>query len=201
MMKNFFPEFRKFINRGNVIDLAVGVIVGSAFTAIVNGLSNHILKPVINFLIAKLLGGEGMSDIHTYLIKVYDAEGNLDLAQSIYIDWGAFVSAVINFLLIAFVLFTFVKIFNKICEEHKEFTEKMSKKRLSREERRELKAADMSLHDWEAIEAWRVRKKALADEAAKAAAAAAAEKAKKEREENPTTEDLLKLILAEMRKK
>ena len=41
MMKNFFPEFKKFINRGNVIDLAVGVIVGSAFTAIVNGLSNH----------------------------------------------------------------------------------------------------------------------------------------------------------------
>lgn len=50
MKKNFFPEFKKFINRGNVIDLAVGVIVGSAFTAIVNGLSNHILKPVIIFL-------------------------------------------------------------------------------------------------------------------------------------------------------
>lgn len=201
MMKNFFPEFRKFINRGNVIDLAVGVIVGSAFTAIVNGLSNHILKPVINFLIAKLLGGESTSDIHTYLLKVYDAEGNLDLTQSIFIDWGAFVSAVINFLLIAFVLFTFVKIFNKIREEHKEFTEKMSKKRLSREERCELKAAGVSLHDREAIEAWRAKKKTLADEAAKAAAAAAAEKAKKEREENPTTEDLLKLILAEMRKK
>ena len=75
MMKNFFPEFKKFINRGNVIDLAVGVIVGSAFTAIVNGFSNHILKPVINFLIAKLLGGESTSDIHTYLLKVYDAEG------------------------------------------------------------------------------------------------------------------------------
>ena len=59
----------------------------------------------------------------------------------------------------------------------------------------------MSLHDREAIEAWRAKKKALADEAAKAVAAAAAEKAKKEREENPTTEDLLKLILAEMRKK
>lgn len=201
MMKNFFPEFRKFINRGNVIDLAVGVIVGSAFTAIVNGLSNHILKPVINFLIAKLLGGESTSDIHTYLLKVYDAEGNLDLAQSIYIDWGAFVSAVINFLLIAFVLFTFVKIFNKIREEHKEFTEKMSKRRLSREERRELKALGVSLHDREAIKAWREKKRALADEAAKAAAIAAAEKAKREREENPTTEELLKLILAEMRKK
>ena len=111
----------------------MGVIVGSAFTAIVNGLSNHILKPVINFLIAKLLGGESTSDIHTYLLKVYDAEGKLDIAQSIYIDWGAFIYAVINFLLIAFVLFTFVKVFNKIREEHKGFTEKMSKKKLSRE--------------------------------------------------------------------
>ena len=201
MIKNFFPEFRKFINRGNVIDLAVGVIVGSAFTAIVNGLSNHILKPVINFLIAKLLGGESTSDIHTYLLKVYDAEGKLDLAQSIYIDWGAFISAVINFLLIAFVLFTFVKVFNKIREEHKELAEKMSKKRLSREECLELKAAGVSLRDREAIEAWCEKKRALADEVAKAAAEAAAEKAKREREENPTTEDLLKLILAEMRKK
>ena len=201
MMKNFFPEFKKFINRGNVIDLAVGVIVGSAFTAIVNGLSNHILKPVINFLIAKLLGGESTSDIHTYLLIVYDPEGKLDLAQSIYIDWGAFISAVINFLLIAFVLFSFVKIFNKIREEHKEFTEKMSKKRLSREERCELKAAGVCLRNWTEIEAWRAKKKALADEAAKVAALAAAEKAKKEREENPTTEDLFKLILAEMRRK
>ena len=159
MMKNFFPEFKKFINRGTVIDLAVGVIVGSAFTAIVNGLSNHILKPVINFLIAKLLGGESTSDIHTYLLIVYDPEGKLDLAQSIYIDWGAFISAVINFLLIAFVLFSFVKIFNKIREEHKEFTEKMSKKRLSREERCELKAAGVCLRNWTEIEAWRAKKK------------------------------------------
>ena len=51
-MKNFFGEFKKFITRGNVVDMAVGVIVGGAFTAIVNGLSNYVLKPIINWLLA-----------------------------------------------------------------------------------------------------------------------------------------------------
>ena len=55
-IKKFFGEFKKFITRGNVLDMAVGVIVGGAFTAIVNGLSNFILKPLINWLIAGLIG-------------------------------------------------------------------------------------------------------------------------------------------------
>ena len=50
-MKKFFAEFKKFITRGNIVDMAVGVIVGSSFTAIVNGLSNNILKPIINWLL------------------------------------------------------------------------------------------------------------------------------------------------------
>ena len=50
-MKNFFAEFKKFITRGNVVDMAVGVIVGSSFTAIVNGMSNFILKPLVNWLL------------------------------------------------------------------------------------------------------------------------------------------------------
>ena len=59
-MRNFFKEFKNFITRGNVVDMAVGVIVGGAFTAIVNGLSNFILKPVINWL----LGGEKGTRLH-----------------------------------------------------------------------------------------------------------------------------------------
>ena len=55
-MKKFFGEFKKFITRGNVLDMAVGVIVGGAFTAIVNGLSNNVLKPIINYLLALMLG-------------------------------------------------------------------------------------------------------------------------------------------------
>ena len=54
-MKKFFAEFKKFITRGNVVDMAVGVIVGGAFTAIVNGLSNFVLKPIINWVLALIL--------------------------------------------------------------------------------------------------------------------------------------------------
>lgn len=118
-MKKFFGEFKKFITRGNVLDMAVGVIVGGAFTAIVNALSNNILKPIINWLLALILGKDSLSEVYTVLKPVYvdtvvDGETTqiLDLAQSIYIDWGAFINAIINFILIAFVLFCIVKAIN-----------------------------------------------------------------------------------------
>ena len=111
-MKKFFQEFKKFITRGNVLDMSVGVIVGGAFTAIVNGLTNFILKPIINWLLAIILGTDGLEGAVTMLSPAYDATGALDLANSIYIDWGAFISAIINFLLIAFVLFTIVRAIN-----------------------------------------------------------------------------------------
>ena len=69
-MKNFFAEFKKFITRGNVVDMAVGVIVGGAFTAIVNALSNNILKPVINWLLALIFGADSLSELFTFLTKV-----------------------------------------------------------------------------------------------------------------------------------
>lgn len=116
-VKKFFEEFKKFITRGNVLDMAVGIIVGGAFTAIVNGLSNYILKPLINWLIAALIGKEGLSGAITMLSPAYDVTtGAIDLANSIYIDWGAFISAIINFLLIAFVLFVIVRTMNRIAE-------------------------------------------------------------------------------------
>ena len=110
----FFEEFKKFITRGNVLDMSVGVIVGGAFTGIVNGLSNYILKPLINWLIAMVLGGDALEGAVTILgTPVYLEDGvTVDLANSIYIDWGAFISAIINFLIIAFVLFSIVKIIN-----------------------------------------------------------------------------------------
>ncbi len=129
-VKNFFAEFKKFITRGNVLDMAVGVIVGGAFTGIVNGLSNYILKPIINWLIALVLGGDGLAGAVTFLKKGYTtaADGTtqvVDLANSIYIDWGAFISAIINFLLIAFTLFMLVRTMNKIAEAQKKMIEDM----------------------------------------------------------------------------
>ena len=212
-MKKFFAEFKKFITRGNVIDMAVGVIVGSSFTAIVNGLSNFILKPIINWLLAIFMGKDSLSDLLTFLVRVdktadvLDADGNVigtelvpDLSESIYIDWGAFINAVINFFLVAIVLFTIVKIFNRIREEHREFDEKLKKKTLSYEECKELKAAGIKLRDKAAVQAYFEEKERLAAEEAAIKAAKDAEKARLEREANPTTEDLLKLILAEMQK-
>ncbi len=114
-MKKFFSEFKEFISRGNVMDLAIGVIIGGAFSAIITALTNNILMPIINWVLLQLTGGEGLNEIFTFLDKqfVLDEAGNptnvIDLANSIYIDWGAFITAIINFILIALVLFLIIK--------------------------------------------------------------------------------------------
>ena len=113
----FFAEFKKFITRGNVLDMAVGVIIGGAFTGIVNGLSNYILKPIINWVIALFMGEGTLENALTFLgSPAYLEDGTIDLANSIYIDWGAFISAVINFFLVAFVLFLIVRTMNNIAK-------------------------------------------------------------------------------------
>lgn len=203
-MNNYIGEFKKFINRGNVVDMSVGVIVGSAFTAIVTAMSNNILKPIVNFFLATLFDADSLHELYTYLKTAYtdilDEEGNvigqeIDLAQSIYIDWGAFINAVINFFLIAIVLFTIVKFINKVRAEQKEFAEKMAEKTLDRKERKELKEHGIKIRDKAAVEAYFAEKKRLAAEAAAKAKAEEEEKARIEREKNPTAEDLLKKIL------
>ena len=149
-VKKFFGEFKKFITRGNVLDMAVGVIVGGAFTAIVNGMSNFILKPLINWLLALILGGGSLSDIYTMLKPAYVMEtlengtvvqtSQIDLANSIYIDWGGFINAIINFLIIAFVLFMIVKTINRVAETRKhlvdgfDLDEKKEIRRIRKEE-------------------------------------------------------------------
>ena len=199
-MKKFFAEFKKFITRGNVVDMAVGVIVGSSFTAIVNALSNNILKPVINYLLALIFGANSLSEVYTFLQRGYkdvlDEAGNvigqeLDLAQSIYIDWGTFINAIINFLLIAFVLFTIVKIFNSVRDGQKQWVDGLDDRIPSKEERKEMKKRGIKMSDKAAVAAF-YAEKAAAEAAAKAEAE---EKARQERLANPTTEDLLKDIL------
>lgn len=114
--KGFFGEFKEFISRGNVMDMAVGIIIGGAFTAIVTALTNGILKPLINSVIYYICGGnqDALSKMYTPLVKVVDETGAMDLTASIYIDWGAFISAIINFLLIALVLFIIIKVINNV---------------------------------------------------------------------------------------
>ena len=108
-IKQFFADFKKFISRGNVVDMAIGVIVASAFTAIVTALTNKIITPCINWLLS--LGGTGLDSAYTFLKRAYLEDGiTIDLANSIYIDWGAFITAIINFFLVAFILFIVLRI-------------------------------------------------------------------------------------------
>ncbi len=195
-MKKFFQEFKKFITRGNVIDMAVGVIVGSSFTAIVNGLSNYVLKPIINWLLALILGKDALSEVFTFLKKAYvlDADGvattEIDLANSIYIDWGAFINAIINFFIVAFVLFTIVRIINKVRDGGKKFENDAREGRPCKADRIEMKKRGIKFSDSDAVADY-FEEKARKEAEAKAAAE---EKARLEREANPTTEDLLKQI-------
>lgn len=203
-MSKFFGEFKKFITRGNVVDMAVGVIVGSSFTAIVNALSNNILKPFINYLLAIAFGEGALADAFTFLKKEYvtvDGVQTVDLANSIYIDWGAFINAIINFFLVAFVLFIIVKIFNRVRDEHKKWAEDVLNDIPTKEEKREMKKQGIKLRDRAAVKAFLAEKAKKEAEAKAAAEAEAAEKARLERLANPTTEDLLKEILAELKNK
>ena len=198
-MKKFFAEFKKFITRGNVVDMAVGVIVGSAFTAIVNGLSNFILKPLVNALLAVILGKDSLSELHTFLIMAYKEVVNdagekvqeIDLSNSIYIDWGSFINTVINFFLIAFVLFTIVKIFNRVREKNQEILKDFNEGNPTADERKEMKKRGIKFADKAAVAAFYAEKAKKIEEEK----AAAAEKARLDRLANPTTEDLLKKII------
>ena len=193
-------EFKKFITRGNIVDMAVGVIVGSSFTAIVNGLSNFILKPLINALLYFIVGADALDKIYTFLVKAYvlDEAGNataeVDLANSIYIDWGSFINAVINFFLVAIVLFTIVKVINSVREGHKKTMSELMGDFATKEERREMKKLGLDYKDTEVVALYRKQKAEEAKAAEEKAKAEAEEKARLERLANPTTEDLLKEI-------
>lgn len=190
-MKKFFADFKKFISRGNIIDMAVGVIIGGAFSAIVTALTNKIIMPLINYLLS--FGGNGLESAFTFLRKAYDVNGELDLTKSIYIDWGAFITAIIDFLLIAFTLFIILKVAMKSSEMFKHATDAV-KGNLSKEDKAELKNRGIKRTDKVAVNAYLAEKAQLEAEAKAAAEAEAAEKAKAERLANPTTEDLLKEI-------
>ena len=117
--KGFFGEFKEFITRGNVLDMAVGVIIGGAFTAIVTALTSGILQPLINWILGMILPGEGLEAARTVLgeaVYTLDDTGAkvIDWSKTNYIDWGTFISAIINFLLVALILFLIIKAINKV---------------------------------------------------------------------------------------
>lgn len=190
-------EFKKFITKGNVVDLAVGMIVGSAFTAIVTALVNNIFKPLINAI--PMQGVEGLITMlvprDANGVKVAMDSALIDLSQSVYIDWGAFIMAIVNFLLTAVVLFSLVKVINKFRDGMggmKNRAELIAS--LTDEEKATCKNAMLpSRKELKAIVAEREAK--AAEEAAKEAEEAAKAEAEKE-----TMEDILRDIRDSLKK-
>lgn len=198
IMKKFIEEFKKFITRGNVLDMAVGVIVGSSFTAIVNALSNNILKPFINFLLTLVFGKSSLSEVYTFLkiVKTTAEDGSevIDLSNSIYIDWGAFINAIINFFIVAFVLFCIVKITNRLRDD----TNAIKNNSLSmRAAEKEMKKLGINLDDEMAVAEYFESKRIEEEEAARKKE----EEEKLKREQNPTELDLLKKIASILEEK
>ena len=113
MLKNMFREFSAFIARGNVMDLAVGIIIGAAFTAIVNSLVNDLINPIIGLI----LGGVDFSNMYFVMKGEVPVGAGLKTARdsgAAIFAYGSFLTAVINFLIIAMVVFFLVKTINKV---------------------------------------------------------------------------------------
>ncbi len=172
----FFADFKKFITRGNVVDMAVAVVVGGAFSKIVTGLVNFIINPAVG----KLLPAGSLDNIKTVLTQaVYADDGITVVTPEVAILWGKELQTIIDFLIIAFCIFVALRIITGI-------QNKLNDKKRLEEEKAEAEA------DAKAAEAAAV--------AAEAAAKAAAEE---QAYKNAMLEqgETLKAILAEMKKK
>ena len=126
---SFWQDFKAFISRGNVVDMAIGVVVASAFKDIVTKFTSAFLSP----LIALLTDGADLTELK-WIIRpeMLDAEGNVTVAE-VSFAWGSFVQSIIDFLIIAFVLFLVIRIFTKAANKAKELSK--SKEEIEAEEK------------------------------------------------------------------
>ena len=122
--KSFWSEFKTFIARGNVMDMAVGVVVGGAFTAIVNSLVGDIINP----LIGKLFGGVDLSEA-----KVVLTEATEETAE-VAIRYGALIQTIINFIIVALCIFAVVRGINKLKDKMKKEEEETAEEEAKEEE-------------------------------------------------------------------
>ena len=111
MPRKIIDEFKKFIARGNVIDLAVGIVIGAAFTAIVQSLVKDVVNPLLGVVTGNL-------DFSNYFLalngQVYETLAQAREAGAPVLAWGSFVTAIINFMIIAWAVFLLIKAVNKI---------------------------------------------------------------------------------------
>ncbi len=122
-MKKLINEFKAFCAKGNILELATGMMIGSAFTTIVNSLVNDVLMPVIGIL----TGGLDMSGLFIPLDFQFGQYANIDAAKAAGVgtlNYGAFLQAIINFLIIAFCIFMLVKAMSKLLPKKEEAPKK-----------------------------------------------------------------------------
>lgn len=159
-MKNFFAEFKKFITRGNVVDMAIGVAVAGAFTKIVNAFTNGFVSPIVGLI----TGGANLTDQKWILreaeMQILEDGTEKVVSPEVAFLWGNFVQMIIDFLIIAFVLFVVMKTFNKISSKAKEINEDIKDN---------IKSAKVKEAEEAAAKA-EAEKKAAEEAAAKAAA-------------------------------
>ena len=182
-MKKFFEEFKKFIQRGNVIDLAVGVIIGGAFSKITSSMVNDIIMPLITaiFGLFGVKGGvAGMSIVLNNVEKYVKDESTGAMVlnpEAILWNYGNFIQAILDFLLIALVLFVIIKAINLANDELKKVTKKSP---FTREELKAFRKQGLTRKEIKAKEAARIAE--LEEEAKRAAEEAAAKAPKTEQE-------------------
>lgn len=114
-MKKFLNEFKEFAVKGNVVDMAVGVIIGAAFGKIVTSLVNDIIMPAIGMI----TGGINFSD-YKWVIQQGVTKGTEVITPEVAITWGAFVQTIIDFIIIAFCIFVAIKFINNLRRKHEE---------------------------------------------------------------------------------
>ena len=171
-MKKFFEEFKKFITRGNVVDMAIGVAVAGAFTKIVNSFTNGFVSPVVGLI----TGGANLSEqkwiLRPEVVEVLEDGTEKVVTPESALLWGTFVQNIIDFLIIAFVLFIIMKIFNQVMTKAKE---------VSADIKDDLKPNKIKEAEEAAAKA-EAEKKAAEEAAAKAKAEAEAAKAEAEKQ-------------------
>ena len=148
-MKKFVGEFKSFITRGNVLDMAIGVIVGGAFNTIVTTMNSKILMPVINWVLSYISGnGSGLYTIlpNSKLLPAGSLEegvlGPDGLTYQVlnYIDWSALIESIFNFFFIALTLFVIIKTFTYLSKKRQELEDKIEEKFKKDDENEEAKA-------------------------------------------------------------
>lgn len=192
-MKKFIEDFKKFISRGNVLDMAVGVIIGAAFSAIVTAFTDKVIMPLIN-LVLTVDGDKGLESAYTFLKRVTLSDGTVDLANSIYIDWGSFITAVINFFIIAMTLFIIIKIATRGNRKLKDLEGKLHNFVLTSKDFKELKARGVKITDRAKVQAYREEKINNLKLEKERLELEAKQKEAEDRKNNPTERELLKEI-------